>query len=354
MILFISLRNIYLADPKAALLFILVIGVIFFLYHLRVWQKNNWEKFSHQVIQPYESKYFYIQNISFLLALSFGIIALMQPMGYGSYPEELSLRKAAKNPNKVPHALFLAIDASQSMNIKDGKNKESRLETAIDVADSIISELNDGSISLYSFTSEPNEITPLTTDYLFTRLMLKEIHINEGGVPGTHLSPIFNEIHTKISQEPINELKSIVLLSDGDDTDITTSTANELKNIVEKIRKEKGELYIVGLGTRAGGVVPNVQYEGKEVTSSLNEQLLKNLSPNYFEQSVPSKKIGESIMDLIEQKRKQMSKNVFSKNEPNQIFQSDLIKSHYYQFPLSIAILFLAIATFLRQTSKRE
>ena len=79
------------------------------------------------------------------------------------------------------------LDTSASMSVEDTRQKNTRLEVAKEIIDEMVQKLDGQNVALYSFTSALTPIVPLTLDYLFTRLMLQDVHLNYGEVAGTDL-----------------------------------------------------------------------------------------------------------------------------------------------------------------------
>lgn len=205
----------------------------------------------------------------FILGWLFAVIALMQPQGDEYYPEghtPLKTRVQALD-------LYLLIDTSQSMAVTDTKTKQSRLDLATDIADRLIAQLKGaGQIALYSMTSQLTPLVPLTFDHIFIRLYLREIKLNEGDKGGTDFVTILNELRQEISQD---NPKAAVLFSDGENTEDNEQISSKIDQLAKQMRMP---FFTIGIGSKAGGTVPDVLWEGKPVVSRLNASLLENLA----------------------------------------------------------------------------
>ncbi len=84
---------------------------------------------------------------------------------------------------------------------------------------------------MYAFTSELTSLVPPTLDYLFARIMLGELHINEGDVGGTLFAPVLEQLKNKILQDKSAYAHTIILFSDGEDNDVYKNQTPSKKNM---------------------------------------------------------------------------------------------------------------------------
>ena len=123
--------------------------------------------------------------------------------------------------------LVLAIDISESMTATD--LKPTRLDAALNVANSYLENRRNDKLSLVVFAGEAKTLCPLTTDYDLLRSFLKEVKPSLVTASGTALG---NAIATSINRLRAisSESKAIILLSDGDNTagELGPDTAAEL------------------------------------------------------------------------------------------------------------------------------
>ena len=123
--------------------------------------------------------------------------------------------------------LVLAIDISESMTATD--LKPTRLDAALNVANSFLENRRNDKLSLVVFAGEAKTLCPLTTDYDLLRSFLKEVKPSLVTASGTALG---NAIATSINRLRAisSESKAIILLSDGDNTagELGPDTAAEL------------------------------------------------------------------------------------------------------------------------------
>ena len=354
-------RDLHYAWPWAvnlALAAILFAVLLFAVYRYR-----------QQVQQAYgfliipRSRIFYVLKSFFLIiAWLAATLALMQPLANGHYPEgkqpkplELKLRRPA-------HEVILLVDASASMDVADMHNGQTRLQYLKQLADELVSDLDGEQISLYAFTSELSPLSPPTLDYLFVRLMLNQIKINQDGIAGTDYSTVFSELHQHLLESPVTTLKTIVLLTDGGDTAIETAGEGERQKLIGSLKaliiddlQLNARLYTVGMGSLQGKKVPDVIYEGKPVIAKLNEALLKQmadeghgkyLNANDYTAIDAAHILAEEINELSTGAQGQEISNSVVVGEES------LVYDHYFQIPLAMAIAALILSMYIPDVRK--
>lgn len=318
---------------------------------------------------------------AFLLSLTlvFSAIALMDPVGNGHYPEgalppqRITFDRPLQLKRKAHQVIFL-LDVSSSMAINDSSLQQNRLDYAKDIADEIVAGLNGEAIALHTFTSKALQQSPLTNDYIFVRLTLKEAYINEGGIPGTDIAEALTQIQSNYfppNAEPIekSKLKTLILLSDGEDTAVEAlpESQRSLKELaIADLIKGAGEnnvrIYTIGMGTAAGGVVPAVTYGGQPVHSSLNSQLLQAISKKgrgkYFEANrySPPQLAKELLADMAQDKPyyEDNQQEIFNSLLQSLLGNSGLIYERYIKIFTGFSLLCLTAALLLPDVLKRK
>lgn len=356
-----NLQNIIYAYPQNAL-FILFFPIIIVLYSMLLYyRKTRLSHFANSTIlsvlmQPRSKEIFLAKTFALCAVWICSCIALMQPMSYGYYmPETLAVKKPSTQQTlkkRQPHHVILLMDASASMSITDGRGNTSRLNAAKEIADALISHLDGQSVALYAFTTEPMELAPLTTDYLFVRMMLKQLQINEGGIPGTSLIKALSVMRQRYFLTPPVILKTLIIFSDGGDTLIESLQGKEkekalstLLETVEGSASHHVNVVTIGVGSTLPREVPGITFEGKPVPSALDATLLQAISQkaggNYFD----SNKL--SVMELatkLASSIKEQTPEVQDTSQQQTIDSSanELIHDLYFQVPLGLAILLLS------------
>lgn len=374
--------------PEAAYLILIAFVIIVLFWRLAQVRKQRMEQYAAEPLLPHvvsvrSRLYYTLYVIGIVGAWTAATLALMQPKGNGRYAsmnhgmeqakqqrlleetvgEEKGLRK-----RKAQLVIFL-IDTSASMEVKDTRTGISRLDSAKEIIDETIGQLDGQEVALYAFTSEATPIAPATLDYLYTRLITRQVKINEGDVAGTDLLEALETLKQKYFKIK-NLQKTVILLTDGGDTRFESlqgeQQAQELQAILNQLagsEEESVRLYTVGMGSKEGAVIPGISFEGNEVKSSLNEGLLMQLSEKgrgryYFANQFSTLKIAQEIAEQVKAdsapeyeeevtQRHGRVERIVSKEQ-------ELVFDWYYRYPLFVAIVLLATALLLPERKSRK
>lgn len=204
-----------------------------------------------------------------LLALTCCIIALARPInGY----REGGATATGRN-------LLIALDISRSMETEDVK--PSRLAEARAAAYELIDALPGDKIGLIVFSGDADLVVPLTYDHTALRDALEQVNRSWAGVGGTNFGLVLRKAMQDFKRStPEGSTNALVILSDGEDT------VNSSLEIAEEAKESKLLVITVGIGTAAGGPIPDVRGEnglwqdanGKHVISKLNTESLINFA----------------------------------------------------------------------------
>jgi len=295
---------------------------------------------------------------SFLIgAWIFATIAAAEPVGNPHYLFEKFFSKSGEEKEEektpsIPHEVVFLLDDSSSMLVTDTRKGTSRFDNAKEIVDSIASKIEGNVVSLYAFTSELIDIVPPTNDSLFFRWMSQNVSINEEGTSGTDFSHVFTMLQEKWDQDPKELIRTVILLSDGDDTSLEGLKASSLEKkeeeILSKLNFKNGQLkmFVIGLGSEKGGVVPDITYQGKPVISKMNASFLEYISKaggGKFLIANQETPIGIALeVESFLQAREELSPFFQQLEYGNQ--RNLLIYEHYFQIPLLVAILFLILS----------
>lgn len=358
--------NVHYAFPEAAYFLALVLMWGAFFWLLMLHRRNKISllgqpKIQQRVMIPRSPLLFWGKVSALCVAWVLLTVALMQPAGYGEYPKDLTTQRpiTGLERQRRPHAIILAVDASASMTVPDMPSGKTRLDAAKEIADQLVSKLTGQSVALDAFTSEVTPLSPLTTDYLFVRLMLRQLAINEGGNSGTDLLNALKQVQERHFPEPVKIPTSVVLLTDGGDTELEAlqgvARDRRMAEIVGLVRHEtKGPLrfYSVGLGSIQGASIPGITDAGKPVLSALNESLLKSISEagrgKYYAAH------NYSSIDLAGELASTLESEGLSKMGDSNASHDNPIQTRYYQIPLGLAICLLAAVLILPDTVKKK
>ena len=204
-----------------------------------------------------------------LLALTCIIIALARPInGY----REGGATATGRN-------LLIALDISRSMETEDVK--PSRLAEARAAAYELINALPGDKIGLIVFSGEADLVVPLTYDHTALRDALEQVNRSWAGVGGTNFGLVLRKAMQDFKRStPEGSTNALVILSDGEDT------VNSSLEIAEEAKASNLLVITVGIGTAAGGPIPDARGEnglwqdaqGKHVISKLNTDSLINFA----------------------------------------------------------------------------
>jgi Ca-activated chloride channel homolog len=180
--------------------------------------------------------------------------------------------------------VVVALDFSKSMLAKD--IYPSRLERAKRELERLMDRLAGDRIGLVAFAGETLTYPP-TTDYAAVKLFWRDMTPSDIPVGGTAIGRAL-----KASLEMLKRLQAkggetrgqvILLLTDGEDT------VSEPMQMAEEAAKLGVKIFAVGIGSRSGELVPDLNeegqaqgyvkdQEGKYVTSRLSEDLLSKIA----------------------------------------------------------------------------
>ena len=359
-----------LSEAKYLFLFIPILIVIFFLSTIYRKNKNKSyvsKKFSNDLIF---ARSIYLTNIKYLLWVivwAFACIALMDPM-----IKFVEVTPNASNKIDAPvredsHEIIFLIDVSASMGVPDGPSGESRLDFAKNMAIEMMTYLETQTISLYAFTSELISVVPPTLDYLFFRLSLSELHLNEGDVGGTHLEKILKHLNQEAFISAPVSYKTVVLFSDGGDNILEKADSESKEKEIEKIlttfstiQKNSFSLFTIGIGKETPQEIPHVTYENKPVFSQLQPTILQSLAKQYDSKFYEADQwnswsLAKEVMKQINQN--QLKKNQLKIFENKQIMWTEDFYQNFkkvFQFPLFFVLILYGMNLLLPELSRKK
>lgn len=342
--------------PDAAFLLIATLGWVALFLALEGYRQKRLQQLApsslwEALLNSRADVFTWVKAGCLILAWIFACTALMEPKAHARYihagqSHETLLREP-------PRSVIFLIDASASMGITDTRLKISRLEDAKGIADAIISQLGSGAnAAVYAFTSALTKLSPPTPDQLFTRLMLKSIRINEGDIPGTNYLNTFKALHNLFLSQSSDMQYTLILLSDGGDTTVESLQGPQkeaaMSAILDQLKMSPGvnlRVFTIGNGSKEGGTVPGITFEGHEVHSDLNSALLEQISKagrgkSYLSNDYTPLTLAQEIVREIMQTP--ASSNVISPTSQEDK-EAGLTYDVYFQYPLALALLFLGL-----------
>ncbi len=357
--------------PQAGFLLLLLIPLLYGLFALDRFRRHQQGAYAPSAVLPYlliprAASLTQTKLVGWAFIWTMACIALMEPFGNIHYPaSSASAGPSANNiPHFAPHEIIFLVDTSASMRVPDGPQGETRLEAAKSIMEDLLSQLRGQMVSLYAFTSELSALVPPTVDYLFVRLSIKDLHINQTDVGGTLFTPVLSALKQQAFPKPSPKHYSIIFLTDGGD--------NELEELKGEARKKAEEailnaipdplqlhlrLFAIGLGSLKPHPIPQVVFEGKPVLSKLESAILERLAAKergvyYNAEEWTSWDLSRELATQITNDPLIGPQETSSERQIAPIKAEDIIVDLYYQIPLGIALLFYLLNYLLPDVRK--
>ncbi len=376
--------GLHLGCPLASIFFLfLILIVALFIQNFRA-RKKALASFAHDIslkhlLRGFSSEIALLRIILICLVWALVVTALIQPRtikerepkadkgGQENILDETLM--SADDQEKVimqrrAHDVIFLIDASASMSVHDTRMNRSRLDYAKEIIDEIVSQLDGQSTALYAFTSELTPLVPPTMDYYFLRLLLRKISINEGDVAGTDLLEALDRVRLQHLNTHEEKLKTLIILTDGGDTRLEAMNGNErqkeLSTLVSRlgsVEENNLRVFTIGMGSKEGEIIPNIQFDGSDIRSTLDEELLQLLSQKgrgqyYFANDYSAFSISQDLMNIMRQDNPYVDheEEAFNPYKLERELEKEQEKNieyfNYYQIPLGLAILLLSLEVF--------
>lgn len=229
--------------------------------------------------------------------------------------------------------IYALIDVSKSMMTKD--IYPNRLEGAKRSLFEILNNLKGDRIGFIPFSDSAYVQMPLTDDYQMARNYINAIDGNLISGGGTQLLQGLELANKSFEESKISD-KEVVILTDGGDYD---------KKVIEYAKNNKIKVFIIGIGTEKGAVIPGKNgflkdKNGETVISKLNNNFMKQLASetngNYYEVNNLVDGTKVFLKDLKNLDRKTTRK------EDVKVYKK------YYQIPLLIGIILLTLGYLIK------
>ena len=220
------------------------------------------------------------------------------------------------------------------MNTKDISKDVSRLDISKRAIVQLINNLHGERIGICLFANNAFVQLPITRDYAAAKMFVSDIETDMISSQGTNINAALTVSLEMFSKEKTG--KGIILLTDGENHETDPSA------ILNKIKKSKVQLSVLGIGTKNGGLVPKnpkrpelgykTKATGKSVLSKLNEKFIRKIaSKGGGKASISSSEFPDlsALLTQINQMKRTKIDN----------FEFD-IKQERYQVPLFISLVF--------------
>jgi Ca-activated chloride channel family protein len=278
------------------------------------------------------------KTIALLLALIFLIIGMARP-AWNPKPETIERRG---------RDVVFVLDVSKSMLAED--LYPNRLERAKLAILDCIDRFEGDRIALVAFAGTAAIKCPLTLDYGFFRMMLKDISVDSIARGGTMIGDAIRKVMTEVFDDQVKEFKDIILITDGEDHDSFPVEA-------AKQAGEKGvRIIAIGLGdenegrripiTTETGQHTFLKYKGQEVWSKLDGDILRqmvNATPGgkYLNVATGTIDLGNVYARLIATaEKKKLEANTIQRYEEK------------FQIFLGIAFILLCVEFFVNERKR--
>jgi Ca-activated chloride channel family protein len=243
--------------------------------------------------------------------------------------------------------IYFLLDVSASMNAQDLPG--SRLEYAKKEIKALMEDFRGDNLGLIVFSDFAYLQCPLTRDHEVLELFLDLAKTQQFSQTGTRFRPALAKAMERFQGQADDGVKSraIVLISDGEDWGDTYAS------VVERLKRQQIEVYTVGVGTYAGGPVPNLASggvgfkshpDGSMAISRLEDEDLKYIAEAFDTDYVRLQEQGDDLRDL----RSQL-KNLSASLVATQIRN---VRQNRYQSFLFLSIMMLFVSMFLMPIRK--
>lgn len=278
------------------------------------------------------------KSAAVLIALIFLIIGMARP-AWNPKPETVE--------RKGRDVVFL-LDVSKSMLAED--LVPNRLERAKLAILDCIEQLEGDRVGLVAFAGTAAVKCPLTLDYGFFRMMLKDISTDSIARGGTLIGDAIRKVMTDVFDDQVKEFKDVILITDGEDHDSFPVDA----------AKDAGEqgvrIIAIGLGdenegkripvTTKTGTKTFLKYEGREVWSRLDADTLRkmvNATPGgkYLNVATGAIDLGNVYSRLIATAEKKQ-------------LASDTIKRYEEKFQIFLAVALIILSAELLVNERKK
>lgn len=166
------------------------------------------------------------------------------------------------------------VDVSNSMLAQDVQ--PSRLDRAKLLVSNLVTRMKNDKIALGVFAGEAYPQLPITSDYASAKIFIDALSTDMVTLQGTNLGAAI-ELGCQSFSDDKNVGKAIILITDGEGHEPGAEEA------AEEAAKKGINVYVLGVGTAAGGNIPTSQglltdESGNPVQTKLNEQMCRDLA----------------------------------------------------------------------------
>lgn len=246
--------------------------------------------------------------------------------------------------NRVGREVFFVVDVSASMNADDVK--PTRLEKVKREIRKVLPQLQGDRVGLIIFTDFAYVQCPLTEDASALNLFLELVNTEQFEQQGTNFREALLSAYNRFSEEDStgrSHSRSLVLISDGE------NHGDDYNTVVTRLKQKGVKVFTVGVGTPAGGQVPEIRNGVNEgprrdkdnqiVISKLTEVHLREIASQFgtihHTLSGPLDDLGP-VMDQLRLQNASLLNR-----------KSELTANNQYQWALGLSLLLLGATFFM-------
>lgn len=327
----------YELDESKYLYFLLLLPILaaIFLW-VEIWKRKKQKEFGNpnmvQKLSPEKSNFKpALKFLVILLGLSMLIFALVNP-------------KIGTKVEKVKREgidIVFAIDISKSMLAED--IAPNRLEKSKQIVSQIINSLGSDRIGIIAYAGSAFPVLPITTDYNVAKMFLQSMNPGMVSSQGSSLEEAIKLSESYFEGSP-NTSKLMIMVTDGEDH------SEGAKDAAEEAKKMGMKIITIGIGTTAGGPIPNKKngvIESFHRDKKTGEVVVTKLRPEALETIAKAAKGGyingsntKEVVDFIKKSLNNIQKTEFEATEMKN-FQSQ------FQWFLGFGFFFLMLDIFL-------
>lgn len=172
--------------------------------------------------------------------------------------------------------LVVALDISNSMNVKDISKDASRLDIAKRALNQLMNSFTGEKFGLCVFAGGAYAQLPLTNDYPVAKVFINEVETGMLSNQGTNIAQAFDISLKMFSKESTS--KAILMITDGENHEENPD------KIIKQLKKNGIKVAVLGIGTIKGGLIP-LDFKNSNLGYRLDENgnyLLSKLNPNFL------------------------------------------------------------------------
>lgn len=327
--------------PKYAILFIILLVMLYFLYKLFRWKNKALKSFvdnnlEDKIFELNPQKNFKIKYISLFLSVIFLILSIMGPK-WGAEKQQIKSKGID---------IVFALDLSNSMNALD--ISPNRLDKSKKFIKSYLDRLAGDRVGLVIFAGDAYSVSPLTTDYKALESFIEGFTTDLIWNQGTDFSIAIKKCVETFDNQSTN--KAIVFISDGEDHE------GNIEETIELVKEKNIKIFTIGVGEKGAYPIPvkdeydqliyKTDQDDRVILTSFDATQLEFIAKKTEGKYIPLKAINKTVIDL------QSNINKLDKRVNDQTYTYE--KKQQFQWFLSISILCLFIYTLTSDNRKQR